>query len=80
VKPRAATPSQAASTAAAAPRIVLDHKTFPGRLDDWASGAAAHLPQLRAYARTLEAATGRRVTGLVRHLPVAGVVHEVKIS
>lgn len=57
--------------------VVLDHKTFPGRLDDWASRAADHLPQLRAYAGALESATGRRVTGLVLHLPVAGVVHEV---
>jgi hypothetical protein len=60
--------------------IVLDHKTFPGRLDDWASRAAAHLPLRRAYAGALEAATGRRVTGLVLHLPVAGVVHEVELS
>jgi len=61
----------------AAGLIVLDHKTFPGRSDDWLPRAALHLPQLRAYAGALEAATGRRVTGLVLHLPVAGVVHEV---
>jgi ATP-dependent helicase/nuclease subunit A len=60
--------------------VVLDHKTFPGRLDDWASRAAAHLPQLRAYAGALESATGRPVTGLVLHLPVAGVVHAVGVS
>ena len=33
--------------------------------------------QLVAYAGALEAATGQRVTGLVLHLPVAGVVHEL---
>jgi ATP-dependent exoDNAse (exonuclease V) beta subunit len=60
--------------------VVLDHKTFPGRPDDWASRTAAHLPQLRAYAGALESATGRPVTGLVLHLPVAGLVHEVGTS
>ena len=59
---------------------VLDHKTFPGRLEDWASRAAEHLPQLRAYAGALESATGRPVTGLILHLPVAGMVHEFGAS
>lgn len=59
---------------------VLDHKTFTGRLEDWASRAAEHLPQLRAYAGALESATGRPVTGLILHLPVAGMVHEFGAS
>lgn len=60
--------------------VVVDHKTFPGRLDDWRTRAAAHVPQLQAYAGTLESATGRHVTGLVLHLPVAGEAHEVRPS
>jgi ATP-dependent exoDNAse (exonuclease V) beta subunit len=51
---------------------VIDHKTFSGRSEHWPDRAAAHLPQLEAYAAVLEAATGRRVTELALHLPVTG--------
>jgi ATP-dependent exoDNAse (exonuclease V) beta subunit len=53
---------------------VIDHKTFPGRAEHWPDRAAAHLPQLEAYAAALEAATGRRVTEIALHLPVAGTL------
>jgi ATP-dependent exoDNAse (exonuclease V) beta subunit len=53
---------------------VLDHKTFPGRAEEWPVRAAEHLPQLRTYAGALEAATGRQVTELALHLPVGAVV------
>ena len=39
-----------------------------------AARAAQALPQLAAYAGALSAATGRKVTTLAIHLPVAGVV------
>lgn len=53
---------------------VIDHKTFPGRTEYWPGRAAAHLPQLEAYAAVLEAATGRPVTAIAMSLPVAGHV------
>jgi hypothetical protein len=53
---------------------ILDHKTFPGGADAWPARAAQALPQLAAYAGALSAATGRKVTTLAIHLPVAGVV------
>jgi ATP-dependent exoDNAse (exonuclease V) beta subunit len=51
---------------------VVDHKSFPG--EDSATRAAAHVPQLRAYAGAMAAIGGEECTEVVVHLPVLGMV------
>uniref|UniRef100_UPI0022EB3CCD 3'-5' exonuclease n=1 Tax=Falsiroseomonas oryzae TaxID=2766473 RepID=UPI0022EB3CCD len=53
---------------------VIDHKSFPGGRDQALDRAAAHQPQLDAYAAALAAAEGRPVTDRLIHLPVVGVL------
>ncbi len=47
--------------------VVIDHKTFPGAVDQWTDRAIAHAPQLALYGRLVEAATGRPVVGYFVH-------------
>jgi hypothetical protein len=58
----------------AAGLAVIDHKSFPGGRDKALDRAAAHQPQLDAYAAALAAAEGRPVTDRLIHLPVVGVL------
>jgi ATP-dependent exoDNAse (exonuclease V) beta subunit len=57
--------------------VLIDHKTFPGSTDQALSEAAKHAGQLRAYARAIAAATGRKELGRFIHMPVVGVVVEL---
>jgi hypothetical protein len=54
--------------------VLVDHKTFPGRVDEALTRAAGYAGQLAAYAAAVEAATGRPVAARYVHLPVLGLV------
>jgi len=58
--------------------VVIDHKSFPGTLEDSLEKAAKSAGQLDAYARAIRAATGRPVLATYIHLPVTGVLAEIK--
>ncbi len=52
--------------------VVIDHKTFPGHLEDAQTRALGHAGQLAAYARACTQATGQPVLERWIHLPVLG--------
>ena len=56
---------------------IIDHKTFPGPMDQWAKKAVSFVPQLNAYRNGLKQATGKRVVSLLIHLPTIGKVIDV---
>jgi ATP-dependent exoDNAse (exonuclease V) beta subunit len=56
--------------------VLVDHKSFPGRVDKWATEALKYGPQLRAYTRTLQLA-GHNVLGQFVHFTVGGGVVEL---
>ena len=58
--------------------VVIDHKSYPGTLDEAAQRAAGHAGQLSVYASGVAEATGKRVEGCFIHLPVLGQVIEVQ--
>ncbi|MBL0404461.1 UvrD-helicase domain-containing protein [Microvirga aerilata] len=53
---------------------IIDHKSFPGGEAQWRSKAASYAPQLQAYKVVVEEATGRPVTDLLIHMPIAGAI------
>jgi ATP-dependent exoDNAse (exonuclease V) beta subunit len=58
--------------------IVVDHKTFPGELDVALTRLPKYAGQLAAYAAAIAAATGTPVIGTWIHLPILGVMVEVR--
>lgn len=57
--------------------IIVDHKTFVGPSIMWRAQAEAYIPQLEAYSRAVELATGRPVIGIWLHFPLAGGMLQV---
>ena len=57
--------------------VVIDHKSFPGAEDKQEEKAAGFAGQLRAYAATIQEATGKDVLGVYVHMPVVGRVYKV---
>jgi ATP-dependent helicase/nuclease subunit A len=60
--------------------VVLDHKSYPGRIEEARAMAVEDAPQVQAYADAAAEATGRPILGLFIHLPLVGVVVELKKS
>jgi ATP-dependent helicase/nuclease subunit A len=58
--------------------VIVDHKTFPGGIEPALERTRGHGGQLRSYAGMLANATGAQVLECYVHLPVGGVVVEVK--
>jgi hypothetical protein len=56
--------------------IIVDHKSFPGRQDQWPERALAYAPQLFTYARAIRM-TGANVLAMLVHFTVGGGVVEV---
>lgn len=56
---------------------IVDHKSFPGRLELWEGRAIGAAPQLAAYARAVATATGAACAGLFVHMPLTGTIVEV---
>lgn len=51
---------------------ILDHKSFPGRLDQWDERALQHAPQVGLYAQAAAATLGSACDELWIHMPVVG--------
>ncbi len=60
----------------AAPRAVIDHKSFPGTRDQWEQRAGGYAAQIGAYARIVAPKT--RVDAFI-HLPIAGAVLRITL-
>ena len=58
--------------------VIVDHKSFPGAVEQAIDKAAGFAGQLGAYAAAVSAATGKEVAGMYVHLPVSGVVVRVE--
>jgi ATP-dependent exoDNAse (exonuclease V) beta subunit len=58
--------------------VLIDHKTFPGGREQAKERAAEYAGQLGAYVDAISAATGKDPIGSFIHLPVSGVVVEVR--
>jgi ATP-dependent exoDNAse (exonuclease V) beta subunit len=54
--------------------VIIDHKSFPGNIEEAKKKAASFAGQLGVYAEAVMAATGRNVAGCYVHLPVTGMV------
>jgi len=54
--------------------IIIDHKTFPGRFEEWEARAVTHAPQLALYRHMVEQATGIPVIAQYIHMPVVGAM------
>ena len=59
---------------------VIDHKSFPGTVEQAAVRALAFAGQLAAYAAAVTAATRRPVTGCFVHLPVLAAVVPIRVG
>lgn len=57
---------------------LVDHKSFPGRLQDWDGKALSYAPQLALYADAVCVAAGTRCEELWIHLPVVGALLRVE--
>ncbi len=57
---------------------LIDHKTFPGTLEAALERLPSYAGQLAAYAHAIEAATGETLLSSWIHLPVLGVVVELR--
>ncbi len=54
--------------------VLIDHKTFPGAVEQASTVASSSWGQISAYRQMLEAGTGKRVTAAYIHLPVLGAI------
>ena len=60
--------------------VLVDHKTFPGSVDEARFKALAHAGQLEAYATALAQATGAPVLERWFHLPVSDLAMRLEES
>jgi ATP-dependent helicase/nuclease subunit A len=56
---------------------IIDHKTFPGALEQWTSKAISYRPQLLAYKHALSQLNGKPVGRLLVHMPMVGKIVEL---
>jgi ATP-dependent helicase/nuclease subunit A len=56
---------------------IVDHKSFPGRMEHWEAKAIEHAPQVALYAEAVKAASGRSCDDLFVHMPVVGALLRV---
>ena len=57
---------------------IIDHKTFPGPMEQWESKALSFAPQLEAYKKALELTdSGKKVSALYIHMPIVGKIIEL---
>jgi ATP-dependent exoDNAse (exonuclease V) beta subunit len=54
--------------------IIIDHKTFPGKFEEWESKALSHAPQLALYRYMVEQSTRTPVIAQYIHMPVVGAM------
>jgi len=56
---------------------IIDHKTFPGPMDQWTDKALSFAPQLNAYRDGLKQASEKPVVSLLIHMPIIGKVIDI---
>ena len=54
--------------------VVIDHKSFPGSIEQALVRSAGYVGQLSQYASAIQAATGQKVLSMWVHLPISGIV------
>ena len=57
--------------------VIIDHKTFPGRAQDWHDRVSSHAPQLATYKYLMERTAARKVIATYIHMAVGGVIIRV---
>ena len=58
--------------------IIIDHKSFPGPISKWEEKALDYAPQLYLYRQAVEKATRRSVLATYIHMPISGVMLELR--
>ena len=58
--------------------VIIDHKSFPGTREKAIEKAIGYAQQLALYVRAVEAASGRRCLRTVIHLPITGMLVEIR--
>ena len=53
---------------------IIDHKSFPGRFDQWETKALRYAPQVALYGAAVTAASGRVCDELFVHMPIVGAL------
>lgn len=53
---------------------IIDHKSFPGRFEQWEAKALQYAPQVALYGEAVKAASGRSCDHLLVHMPVVGTL------
>jgi len=53
---------------------IIDHKSFPGRFEQWEAKALQYAPQVALYGEAVKAASGRSCDHLFVHMPVVGAL------
>ncbi len=56
---------------------IIDHKTFPGPMDQLTAKAVGFAPQLDAYRKGMQQASQKPVVSLLIHLPILGKVIDI---
>ncbi len=56
---------------------IIDHKSFPGRMEQWEGHALHHAPQLGLYSEAVAMVSGRSCGELWIHMPVVGALLRV---
>lgn len=56
---------------------IVDHKSFPGRFEQWEAKALQYAPQVALYGEAVGVASGRDCTELFVHMPVVGALLRV---
>lgn len=62
---------------AGAAGAVIDHKSFPGRFEQWEAKALEFAPQVGLYSDAVRAGSGRACDELYIHMPVVGALLRV---
>lgn len=64
----------------AAGLVIIDHKSFPGKADQWHQHALAFRHQLALYRHVLESVSTQPVIGQYIHLPIVGAIIKADCS
>jgi ATP-dependent helicase/nuclease subunit A len=57
--------------------VVVDHKTYPGRMNTWEEKTLSHASQLFTYKKMVEDATAMPIIGCYIHLPILGQLFQI---
>jgi len=60
--------------------VIIDHKTYPGRMETWEAKSLSYAPQLYAYKQMVEDSGAGLVTGCYIHLPLLGQLFKISVD